>query len=147
MLKYPPVPTGSQPCRSRGEVKSFSEGHRNTTASDGLSTRCKKRRAVDGRAGHLKRTYGTTVEQRQSLLDGRFGICPICLRPAPEHAPEHVDHDHETGRVRDVLCFSCNAALGQFRDRPDVMRRTVAYVEGNVWKPKFVAPGVYLLPS
>ncbi|MEW2220836.1 endonuclease VII domain-containing protein [Streptomyces sp. NPDC006990] len=143
MLKYPTVPTGSKPCRSYGEVKSFGERHRDATASDGLSTRCEKCRAVDGRAGHLNRTYGMTVEQRRSLLDGRFGNCPICPGPAPEH----VDHDHETGRVRGVLCFSCNAALGQFRDRPDVMRRAVAYVEGNVWKPKFVAPGVYLLPS
>ncbi|WP_431984692.1 endonuclease VII domain-containing protein [Streptomyces qinglanensis] len=75
--------------------------------------------------------------------DGLSARCPICLRPAPEH----VDHDHETGRVRGVLCFSCNAALGQFRDRPAAMRRAAVYVEGNVWKPKFVAPGVYLLPS
>ncbi|OEV01239.1 hypothetical protein AN217_13175 [Streptomyces qinglanensis] len=142
-MKYPRVPTGSQPRRSCGEVKSSGERHRDATASDGLSTRCGKRRAVDGRAGHLGPTYGMTVEQRRSLLGGRFGNCPSC----PGSAPEHVDHDHETGRVRGVPCFSCNAALGQFRDRPDVMRRAAAYVEGNVWKPKFVAPGVYLLPS
>ncbi|WP_346660061.1 endonuclease VII domain-containing protein [Streptomyces sp. WMMB303] len=143
MLKYPPVPTGSKLCRSYGEVKSFGECHRNAAASDGLSTRCKKCRTIDGRPGHLERTHGMAVEQRRSLPDGRFGRCPIRPRPVPEH----VDHDHGTGRVRGVLCFSCNAALGQFRDRPDVMRRAAAYVEGNVWKPKFVAPGVYLLPS
>ena len=84
-----------------------------------------------------------TAEQWKSLLDERFGICPICRKPDPEH----VDHDHEMGRVRGVLCFSCNAALGQFRDWPDVMRRAAAYVEGNAWKPTLVAPGVYLLPS
>ncbi|GAA2592394.1 hypothetical protein GCM10009863_01710 [Streptomyces axinellae] len=84
-----------------------------------------------------------TVSERQTLFDEQFGICPVCLKPDPEH----VDHDHETGRVRGVLCFSCNAALGQFKDRPDVIRRAAGYVEGNVWKPKLVAPGVYLLPS
>ncbi|WP_347178584.1 endonuclease VII domain-containing protein [Streptomyces iconiensis] len=84
-----------------------------------------------------------TIEERQALVDGQFGICPICLKPEPQH----VDHDHVTGRVRGVLCFSCNAALGQLKDRPDVMRRAIAYVEGNVWKPTPVAPGVYLLPS
>lgn len=67
----------------------------------------------------------------------------ICLA-AP---PDHVVHDHETGKVRGVLCFSCNAALGQFKDRPDVIKRVAAYVEGNVWKPTLVAPGVYQLPS
>jgi hypothetical protein len=116
---------------------------RNTTASDGLATCCKACRALQGRAGHLKRQYGTTIDERQVLADGQFGICPICLKPGPEQ----VDHDHETGRVRGVLCFSCNAALGQFKDRPDVIRRAAGYVEGNVWKPKLVAPGVYLLPS
>ncbi|WP_338899188.1 endonuclease domain-containing protein [Streptomyces sp. TG1A-60] len=70
------------------------------------------------------------------------GICCICLA-APA---EHVDHCHETGRVRGVLCFSRNAA-GQFKDRPDVMRRAATYVEGNAWKPTLVAPGVYQLPS
>nr|WP_326581467.1 endonuclease VII domain-containing protein [Actinacidiphila glaucinigra] len=77
------------------------------------------------------------------MVGERFGICCICL-DAPA---EHVDHDHGTGRVRGVLCFSCNAALGQFKDRPDVIRRAAAYVEGNVWKPTLVAPGVYQLPS
>ncbi|MGI5351251.1 endonuclease VII domain-containing protein [Streptomyces sp. CA-250714] len=143
LLKYPPTPAGYKLCRSCGQVKPHSEWHRNATASDGLSTRCKQCKATEGRAGHLKRKYGMTVEGRQALVDEQFGICPICLRPDPEH----VDHDHETGRVRGVLCFSCNAALGQFRDRPDVMRRAAAYVEGNVWKPKLVAPGVYRLPS
>jgi hypothetical protein len=76
-------------------------------------------------------------------LFAQFGICRISLAvPA-----EHVDHDHETGRVRGVLCFSCNAALGQFKDRPGVIRRAAAYPEGNAWKPTLVAPGVYQLPS
>ncbi|MFF5440302.1 endonuclease VII domain-containing protein [Streptomyces achromogenes] len=71
------------------------------------------------------------------------GVRRVCLSAVPAH----VDHCHETGRVRGVLCFSCNAALGQFKDQPDVMRRAAAYVEGNAWKPTLVAPGVYQLPS
>ncbi|MFI9049089.1 endonuclease domain-containing protein [Streptomyces sp. NPDC053427] len=58
-----------------------------------------------------------------------------------------MDHGQQTGKVRDVLCFSCNAALGQFKDRPDVLRRAAEYPEGNVWKPTLVAPGVCQRPS
>ncbi|MFZ3556307.1 endonuclease VII domain-containing protein [Streptomyces sp. BH055] len=138
-----PAPEGHKYCRSCGEIKAHDEWHRNATASDGLSTSCKDCRATKGRAGHLKRQYGITEAERDELVAAQVGVCCICL-----DAPAvHVDHCHETGRVRGVLCFSCNAALGQFRDRPDAIRRAAAYVEGNAWKPTLVAPGVYRLPS
>ncbi|WP_406212558.1 endonuclease VII domain-containing protein [Streptomyces decoyicus] len=136
-------PPGHKLCRTCGEVKPHSEWHRNATSSDGLSTRCKACRAVQSRAGHLKRQYGMTEAERDAMIKAQFGICPICLEPGPRH----VDHDHDTGKVRGVLCFSCNAALGQFKDRPDVLRRAAEYLEGNVWKPILEAPGVYRLPS
>lgn len=71
------------------------------------------------------------------------GLCPICSSARAEH----VDHDHASGAVRAVLCFNCNAALGQFKDDPDVLRRAAKYVEGDVWRPISIAPGVYQLPS
>ena len=137
------VPAGRKLCRTCGEVKPHSEWHRNATASDGLSTRCKACRAVQGREGHLKRHYDLTEAERDELIASQGGVCCICLS-APA---AHVDHCHNTGRVRGVLCFSCNAALGQFKDRPDAIRRAAAYVEGIAWKPTLVAPGVYQLPS
>ncbi|WP_189986634.1 endonuclease VII domain-containing protein [Streptomyces capoamus] len=138
-----PVPDGHKLCLKCGEVKAWSEWHRNATASDGLSTRCKACRAAEGRAGHLKRTYGITEAERDAMVVAQRGLCAICL-DAP---PAHVDHCHRTGRVRGVLCFNCNSAIGKLRDDPDVGRRAVAYLEGNLWKPILVAPGVYQLPS
>ncbi|MFF0743586.1 endonuclease VII domain-containing protein [Streptomyces sp. NPDC004111] len=137
------VPSGHKLCRSCGEIKPQSEWHRNSSASDGLSTRCKACRAVQGRAGHLKRKYGITEAERDDMVASQAGVCTICLK-----APAvHVDHCHETGRVRGVLCFNCNAALGLLGDDPDALRRAIAYLEGNAWKPTLVAPGVYQLPS
>ncbi|MFE9119255.1 endonuclease VII domain-containing protein [Streptomyces sp. NPDC007172] len=137
------VPTGHKQCRTCGEVKPHSEWHRNATASDGLSTRCKACRAVQGREGHLKRQYGMTKADRDSLVESQMGLCVICL-----FAPAvHVDHCHQTGRVRGVLCFNCNSAIGKLGDDPDTVRRAAAYLEGNSWKPTLVAPGVYQLPS
>ncbi|MBJ6638004.1 endonuclease VII domain-containing protein [Streptomyces sp. DHE7-1] len=137
------VPPGHKLCRTCGEVKPHSDWHRNATASDGLATRCKTCRAIQGRQGHLKRQYGITETERDELIASQGGVCCICLAAVPAH----VDHCHETGRVRGVLCFSCNAALGQFKDQPEAIRRAAAYVEGNAWKPTLVAPGVYQLPS
>lgn len=137
------VPPDHKLCRTCGEVKPHSEWHRNATASDGLSTRGKACRAAEGRAGRLKRQYGITAVERDELIASQGGVCCICSAALPAH----VDHCHETGRVRGVLCFSCNAALGQFKDRPDVIRRAATYVEGIAWKPTLVAPGVYRLPS
>ncbi|MFF5145742.1 endonuclease VII domain-containing protein [Streptomyces sp. NPDC013157] len=137
------VPEGHKLCLKCGEVKPWSEWHRNATASDGLSTRCKECRAAEGRAGHLKRNYNLTEAERDALIAAQYGLCAICL-DAP---PVHVDHCHKTGRVRGVLCFNCNSAIGKLRDKPDAARRAAAYLEGNLWKPTLVAPGVYQLPS
>ncbi|WP_330456835.1 endonuclease VII domain-containing protein [Streptomyces sp. NBC_00820] len=90
-----------------------------------------------------RRRYGLTEAERDASTASRGGI----RRTSLSASPAHVDHCRQTGRVRCVLCFSCNAALGQFKDRPDVIRRAAAYVEGIAWKPTLVAPGVYRLPS
>ncbi|MEW2577839.1 endonuclease VII domain-containing protein [Streptomyces syringium] len=137
------TPEGHKYCRRCGEIKPHSDWDRNRTASDGLSTRCKACRAIEGRAGHLKRSYGTTEAERDEMIASQAGVCCICLT-----APAvHVDHCHGTGKVRGVLCFNCNSALGKLDDDMDVMRRAIAYLEGNVWKPTLVASGVYQLPS
>ncbi|WSK64254.1 endonuclease VII domain-containing protein [Streptomyces sp. NBC_01281] len=137
------APEGHKYGQSCGEIKPHGDWHRNASASDGLSTRCRECRAAKGRAGHLKRHYGLTEAERDAMVDSQKGLCVICLK-----APAiHVDHCHGTGRVRGVLCFNCNSAIGKLGDDPDAVRRAAAYLEGSPWKPTLVAPGVYRLPS
>ncbi|MFE1381228.1 endonuclease VII domain-containing protein [Streptomyces sp. NPDC058740] len=125
------------------QIKPHSEGDRNERASDGLWTRWKPCRAVEGRAGHLKRQCGMTEAERDEMTASRDGLCLICQK-----APAvHVDHCHETGRVRGVLCFNCNSAIGKLGDDPDVLRRAIAYLEGHAWKPTLVAQGDCRRPS
>jgi hypothetical protein len=137
------VPPGHKRCPQCEQVKAHAEWERNKSSSDGWASYCRPCRAERNRISYFKRKYGLTEAQRDELVVSQGGVCCICLAAVPEH----VDHCHETGRVRGVLCFSCNAALGQFKDRPDVIRRAAAYVEGIAWKPTLVAPGVYQLPS
>lgn len=137
------VPRGHKRCPQCEKVKPHSDWERNRSSSDGWASYCRECRAERNRTGYFKRKYGLAPAELDAMIAEQQGVCCICLT-APA---AHVDHCHETGRVRGVLCFSCNAALGQFKDRPDAIRRAAAYVEGNAWKPTLVAPGVYQLPS
>jgi len=58
--------------------------------------------------------YGMTVEQYDKLLEKQNGVCAICKR-SPEQMLA-VDHCHETGRVRGLLCRSCNLGIGHLDD-------------------------------
>ncbi|MFD3780209.1 endonuclease VII domain-containing protein [Streptomyces sp. NPDC058612] len=138
-----PVPSGHKRCPRCEEIKPHAEWEQNKTTSDGWSSYCRSCRTQLNRASYFKRKYGITETQREEMIAAQGGVCVICRQASAEH----VDHDHQTGRVRGVLCFSCNAALGQFKDRPDVIRRAAAYVEGNLWNPTLVAQGVYRQPS
>jgi hypothetical protein len=137
------TPEGHKFCRACGEVRPHAEWHCRSTSPDGLDSCCKKCKAERQRADHLKRQYGITEAERDAMIESQKGLCVICLS-APA---AHVDHCHKTGRVRGVLCFNCNSAIGKLGDDPEVVRRAAAYLEGIVWKPILIAPGVYRLPS
>ena len=77
-----------------------------------------RKKAVDRRS-HLKRKYGITQEKYDRLLVEQDGRCAICGRLPRDDIALHVDHDHATGRIRGLLCFPCNNALGDFGDDHD----------------------------
>jgi len=58
------------------------------------------------------------------MLEAQGGLCAIC-KTAPA---AHVDHDHETGAVRALLCFNCNGGLGQFKDNQLLLHAAAFYV-------------------
>ena len=66
------------------------------------------------RRAHLRAKYGLTPADYDWMLAGQGGGCAICGEPAPDGQSLHVDHCHDTGRVRGLLCFNCNAGLGMF---------------------------------
>ena len=70
------------------------------------------------RRSYLKRKYGLTLEDYDRMLEAQDGGCAICGRPPRPDISLHVDHDHETGRIRGLLCFPCNNTLGDFEDDP-----------------------------
>lgn len=71
----------------------------------------------------MVRKYGISVEKAEAVV--RCRTCDICGRDCKVV----VDHCHQEEAPRGVLCSSCNAGLGQFRDKPEVLRRAAEYVE------------------
>jgi hypothetical protein len=82
------------------------------------------RKKVSSRKSHLKREYGLTLEAFDAVLTSQGGGCAICGRPEPDN----VDHDHVTGRVRGILCFNCNVAIGHVGDDEDRLAAAMAYL-------------------
>jgi 5-methylcytosine-specific restriction endonuclease McrA len=83
-----------------------------------------------GRADHLNRAFGLTIDGYESLLKAQGGGCAICGR-RPAKISLHVDHDHETNEVRGLLCFRCNGGLGPFKENVERLLRAVDYLEGG----------------
>lgn len=73
--------------------------------------------------------YGLTVEEYYAILREQNGCCAICGGNNPKQHRLAVDHDHVTGRVRGLLCHSCNSGMGKLRDSPDLLRAAILYLE------------------
>lgn len=69
--------------------------------------------------------YGLMPEQFDALMATQQGRCAICR----DSADLHVDHDHNAGHVRGLLCDRCNHGLGHFRDSPTFLRSAAEYLE------------------
>lgn len=76
------------------------------------------------------RHYGILPETFDRIYDEQGGRCAICRDEIPRLGKgRHLDHCHQTNRIRGILCTGCNLGLGNFRDRVDALRAAAAYVE------------------
>ena len=82
----------------------------------------------DHRERHWKREYGLTVEDYFALLEKQGGGCAICKGDTNGRGIFHVDHCHETGRVRGLLCAKCNILLGHADDDTKLLRSAISYL-------------------
>jgi hypothetical protein len=86
------------------------------------------RKAAD-REGHLRRKYGITVADYERMLEEQNGGCRICGRQPPDGMSLHVDHDHESNKVRGLLCFQCNNAIGLFEEQYELFQKAANYLD------------------
>jgi hypothetical protein len=79
------------------------------------------------RDASLQARYGMTIEEYKERSALQLGRCALCLKATGKSL--HVDHSHDTGQVRGLLCSKCNLALGLFHDSPVLLCAAVAYLE------------------
>ena len=81
----------------------------------------------------LRHTYGLTLEDYDLMLARQGGVCAICGTAKPNGFGKFlaVDHCHDTGRIRGLLCGNCNHGLGKFDHDPKRLRRAIRYLQAH----------------
>jgi hypothetical protein len=105
--------------------------HKRSVASDGLDHTCKDcRRIINAsqsdykREWELAKKYNLTHDGYLAIMHEQDWLCAICGKLAKLH----IDHDHQTGKVRGACCGDCNRGLGMFRDSASLLLRAASYL-------------------
>lgn len=85
----------------------------------------------------IRQKYGLTEERYFEILHDQGGGCAICRTAEGRKLKKlsktkfnfAVDHDHDSGKTRGLLCDTCNRALGMFGDSPENLRSAIVYLE------------------
>lgn len=106
--------------------------HKTTTAA-GRAAYVRERNTLNRdheRHKHIMKNYRISLAEEQRLRAAQSNACLICDAVFGDEAPA-VDHDHDTGKVRGLLCKQCNYAVGQFGDNPRLLHRAAEYLEAR----------------
>lgn len=131
-----------------------------TKKKDGLQSMCKSCQAVNDKLPHrkhshnkasakyyksekgeayhadwqFKKKYGISLEQYNSMYTTQDGVCAICNRPESKGVRLSVDHNHNSGEVRELLCHRCNVAIGLVGESQEIISKISQYL--LKWNPK-----------
>lgn len=90
----------------------------------------KSRKALLSRKSWLKKAYGLTPEQYEELEVLHEGKCAICeTAPSTKRKSLDIDHCHQLGHVRGLLCSKCNKLLGMANDKVSILKAAIMYLE------------------
>lgn len=126
-------------CRVEKSVEDF---HRSKSEKDGRQRVCaacnKKRLQSPENVARRQRyswlsclkKFGITEQDYNDMFERQLGLCAICRKPEND-IKLAVDHCHETGRVRGLLCKKCNMGIGLLNDSPDTLISAAMYLKGK----------------
>jgi hypothetical protein len=92
----------------------------------------KERRARTKRSDRLRRDYGITLDRYESMIAEQHGRCAICAciltYGKTDRTKAVIDHCHDTGITRGIVCVMCNGVLGYSRDSTLILTSTIEYM-------------------
>jgi len=89
----------------------------------------KKQDPLFERRSFLKFRYGLSIDDYDKLLLAQNKCCAICgLSEEKLGSILFVDHDHVSGKIRGLLCDSCNKGLGMFKDNAEILKKAIEYL-------------------
>lgn len=117
--------TGERKCSQCGEVLPMSEFYRK---QDYWCKKCTSEHKRENRDynWYYMHTYNITEDDYNEMLDEQNGKCAIC--GSKTKARLHIDHDHETGEIRGLVCTNCNTGLGMFKDNIEFLSQAIHYL-------------------
>ncbi|MFE4758251.1 endonuclease domain-containing protein [Streptomyces mirabilis] len=131
-VPYAPYRRGDTHCRSGHEYAMF--GFKNR----GEGRVCNECVRIKSAKGNLKKGYGLTFGDVARMLQDQDNACATCLYPFTEVDPDNfrmgdanVDHCHDRGHNRGLLCMDCNIALGKVKDNTDTLSRMIDYLKAQ----------------
>lgn len=137
-------------CTVCKETLDYSHFHNSKVTKDGYGYRCRQcdkkarekyretnreRFYLVSRRKNLKFQYGISLEEYEELLKAQGGCCAICgsfnnnTTGKKRNWNFSVDHCHESGKVRGLLCNNCNRGLGLLGDTEESLKKALNYLE------------------
>lgn len=125
-----PLPRFCPPCRkvrslqeNRARKYTYPEGHQAKTQREWHAKNPGKRAEY-----RRRQRFNLEPEQYEAMLTQQGGVCGICNEAPRGQRGFHVDHDHNTGKVRGILCHHCNIGIGCFQDNPATLELAMLYI-------------------
>ena len=116
--------------RKDGSIREFRRSHCRACETQ-------RKRIADSRTKEIRRQqnelrkYGLTPDVREAMLVAQGHACGICRtkKPGGRYNSWNIDHCHDTGVVRGLLCWDCNVGIGKLKDDAHLMRRAIQWLE------------------
>lgn len=112
-------------CSQCSQTKPIEEFIRNSRTKDGRKSYCKS----CSRGYDLRRRYNIDLNVVEKLFTEQNGKCAICKNNFPNKKAMHMDHNHETGEIRQLLCRDCNALIGLAKEDITILTSAIEYLK------------------